>query len=106
MATGDDADVLPQSTSQQAQALPDGKTDALVKASSADLSVRITKYRDHFLPVLMPVKLRIKIEQTSVETEHSGQASFRATRRSAILVGCLILSTSCCRLRRPRDVSR
>src|SRR5215475_15570198 len=97
MATGDDAEVLPQSTSKQAQAFPDGKTDAFVKASSADVSFCITKYRDHFIPVLMPVKLRVEMEQPSVETEHSGQAPFRATRRAASLVKCLILSISSCR---------
>src|SRR5579859_758407 len=98
--------MLLQSAGQQPRALPDTKRDALHKAPGADLGLRIAKYRDHFIGVLTPVRRWIQVEQRSVETEHSSQASLRAMRRAASLVRCLIRSISSCRLRRPRDVSR
>jgi hypothetical protein len=56
MATADDADVLLQSAGKQSPTLAGTKRDALSEAPSADLCLRITKYRDHFIGVLTPVK--------------------------------------------------
>ena len=48
--------MLSQSAGKQPTTLAGTKRDALSKAPSADLCLRITKYRDHFIGVLTPVK--------------------------------------------------